>query len=356
MLDNTEINKLKSKLEKLNPKLEKLSKQLQSPDLTKNREKYVEVSQEFSDLNDRKNLTEKLLKLDKQFKENEELLLSEADSEMKSYIEGENSEIQKNLSEFQKNLEEIENPDHPVDKGNAIIEIRAGAGGEEAALFAQELFRAYIKYAKNKSFRAEIASTSYSSVGGFKEAVFFVEGEFAYKTFKYEGGVHRVQRVPETESSGRIHTSTVSVVVLPETPKVKVNINQQDLRIDVYRASGPGGQSVNTTDSAVRIVHEPTGITVTCQDQKSQHKNKDKAMKILQAKLQEIARQEQEEKLSETRQSAIKNGDRSDKIRTYNFPQSRITDHRIKQSWHNIDEVMEGNFDEITDQLQKELS
>lgn len=250
-------------------------------------------------------------------------------------------------------LQEALIPKDPNDEKDCIIEIRAGAGGDEASLFAAELYKAYLKFAENRSFKAELISESPSEVGGYKEVVFGVRGLNAYKTFHLEAGVHRVQRVPATESQGRIHTSTITVAVLPEAEENDIVINQNDLRIDVYRSGGHGGQSVNTTDSAVRITHMPTGLVVAIQDEKSQTKNKEKAMGVLRSRLLQLKIEEEQAKLSDARKKLIGSGDRSEKIRTYNFPQDRITDHRIGYSRSNIPGAMAGQLDDLIDELQK---
>lgn len=324
---------------------------LQSNEVLKNADKYRSTSKKYTEIKEVESILAELVNAQKQLADNRELETSESDAELLGMLKLEQEELAAKVLQLVDKYEELVIAKDPLDDGNAIIEIRAGAGGEEAALFAQQLYRAYGKFAEANGFKPELANLSYSSTGGFKEVIFFIQGNGAYKFFKYESGVHRVQRVPVTESSGRIHTSTASVVVLPESPDIEVDIKDEDLRIDVYRAGGPGGQSVNTTDSAVRIVHIPSGIVVTCQDEKSQLKNKAKALKILQAKLYDIAKKEAEAKMGALRQSAIRGGDRSAKIRTYNFPQSRITDHRIHKSWHNLTEVMEGNFSEIVHDL-----
>jgi peptide chain release factor 1 len=242
-------------------------------------------------------------------------------------------------------------PKDPQDEKNAIMEIRAGTGGEEAALFVGDLFRMYSKYVERQGWKKEMLGSNPTELGGFKEVIFAISGSYVYSRLKYENGVHRVQRVPVTETGGRIHTSAASVVVLPEVEEFDIDIDPKDLRIDVYRSSGPGGQSVNTTDSAVRITHIPTGIIVTCQDEKSQHKNKSKAMKVLRARLYDMKRKEEEARVAASRKSIIGSGDRSMKIRTFNFPQGRVTDHRIHLTLYRLQEILDGELDEIIKQL-----
>lgn len=345
---------LQEKLTNTISSLDSLSKQLAEPNTVKDHVLYAKVSREYSELKEKKQVLEGLIEAKDQISEAEELSEVTDSPEMKDLAEAEVAELEERIKKLEAKLLELEIEKDPLDEGSCIMEIRAGAGGEESALFASELFRAYSRFAEEKGLRIELASSSESDTGGFKEIIFFINGADAYGTLKFESGVHRVQRVPATESSGRIHTSAVSVVVLPDIPETEVEIDESDLRIDYYRSSGPGGQSVNTTDSAVRIVHEPTGIVVTCQDEKSQHKNKAKALKILQAKLFEKAQAESANEIGQIRKQAIKTGDRSAKIRTYNFPQSRVTDHRIKQSWHNLESVMQGDFGEIVEALRQE--
>lgn len=340
------------KLTATSSQYDELAKQLADPETTKDHRLYARVSKEFAQVEEKKQVLEQLIELTSQISQAQELVDS-GEGEMSDLASSELEELTPRLERLEQNLLELEIEKDPHDDGDCIMEIRAGAGGDESALFAQELYRAYMRFAENNGYRIEIASSSESDTGGYKEIIFFVYGDEAYGTLKFESGVHRVQRVPVTESSGRVHTSAVSVVVLPDIPETEIEIDPGELRIDYYRSSGPGGQSVNTTDSAVRIVHEPTGIVVTCQDEKSQHKNKAKAMKILQAKLYELAEQENADEIGEIRKQAIKTGDRSAKIRTYNFPQSRVTDHRIKQSWHNLEQVIEGDFADIIASLKK---
>jgi peptide chain release factor 1 len=278
-------------------------------------------------------------------------LLLESDEEMRELAKAELQTLKERLAGLEEELKILLLPKDPRDEKNIFLEIRAGTGGEEAALFAAALFRMYSKFAEKKRWRVEVMSENPTGLGGFKEIIALVEGKGVYSVLKYESGVHRVQRVPVTEASGRIHTSAVTVAMLPEADEVEVEINPNDLRIDVYRSSGPGGQSVNTTDSAVRVTHIPTGMVVTCQDEKSQHKNKAKALKVLRARLLDKLMEEQRSEISEQRKSQVGSGDRSERVRTYNFPQNRMTDHRINLTLYRLDSVMEGDLDEMTNAL-----
>jgi peptide chain release factor 1 len=269
----------------------------------------------------------------------------------KELVQSEIEEQQANLERLEKQLAEALIPKDPNDDRDVIVEIRAGAGGDEAGLFAASLYRMYTRYAENKKWKVEELSANESGIGGYKEVIFSVKGKGAYARLKYEGGVHRVQRVPVTESSGRIHTSTVGVLVLPEAEEVDVEIDPNDLRIDVYRSSGPGGQSVNTTDSAVRIKHIPTGVEVACQDEKSQLQNKDKALRILRSRLLQLKIEEQQKEQAEARRSQVRSADRSERIRTYNFAENRVTDHRIGYTVHRLAEILEGDLDDLIDAL-----
>ena len=279
------------------------------------------------------------------------LLEEEKDPELRQMAQSELDELEEKREQLEKQLKILLHPKDPNDEKNVILEIRAGTGGEEAALFAADLFRMYARYAEGQGWKTEVLSASQTDMGGFKEVIFLICGKGAYSRLKYESGVHRVQRIPVTESGGRIHTSAATVAVLPEAEEVDVEIDPDDLRIDVFCSSGHGGQSVNTTQSAVRITHLPTGIVVSMQDEKSQHKNKEKAMKVLRSRLLDRAQKEQQEKLASTRRSMVGSGDRSERIRTYNFPQNRVTDHRIGLTLHRLDTVMEGDLDEIVDAL-----
>lgn len=278
-------------------------------------------------------------------------LLLESDEEMRELAKAELQTLKERLAGLEEELKILLLPKDPRDEKNIFLEIRAGTGGEEAALFAAALFRMYSKFAEKKRWRVEVMSENPTGLGGFKEIIALMEGKGVFSVLKHESGVHRVQRVPVTEASGRIHTSAVTVAVLPEADEVEVEINPNDLRIDVYRSSGPGGQSVNTTDSAVRVTHIPTGMVVTCQDEKSQHKNKAKALKVLRARLLDKLMEEQRSEISEQRKSQVGSGDRSERVRTYNFPQNRMTDHRINLTLYRLDSVMEGDLDEMTNAL-----
>ncbi len=284
--------------------------------------------------------------------EGEEIIADpDMDKEMKELAEEEIKDAKDRIEELSKELKILLLPKDPNDDKSVIVEIRGGAGGDEAALFAGDLFRMFTMYAESNRWKTEILSSNPTDIGGYKEISFSIEGQGAYSKLKFESGVHRVQRIPSTESGGRIHTSTVTVAVLPEVEEVEVDINANDLRIDVFRAGGPGGQCVNTTDSAVRITHLPTGLVVSCQDEKSQHKNKDKAMKILRSRLYDLVQQEQHDKIASERKSQVGTGDRSERIRTYNFPQGRVTDHRIGLTLHKLDAILNGDMEELISAL-----
>ena len=279
------------------------------------------------------------------------MLEEESDEEMRELAKEELSDSRKRVEELEQELKILLLPKDPNDDKNVIVEIRAGAGGDEAALFASELYRMYVRFAERNRWKTELVSVSENGIGGFKEVVFMITGQGAYSKMKYESGVHRVQRVPETESGGRIHTSTMTVAIMPEVDDVEVQIDPKDYKFDVFRASGNGGQCVNTTDSAVRLTHFPSGIVISCQDEKSQLKNKDKALKILRARLYDLEQQKQHDEMAELRKSQVGTGDRSEKIRTYNFPQGRVTEHRIKLTLYKIDSIMDGDLYEIIDSL-----
>ncbi|RME57698.1 MAG: peptide chain release factor 1 [Candidatus Dadabacteria bacterium] len=341
------LDKLKSIEEKYN----ELGRELSLPETAKDQQKMALLAKEHKELGEIVSAYNKLKELLESLEETVELIQTEKDDELKELAKEEKQKLEEEIEELEQSIQLMLLPKDPNDERNVILEIRAGVGGEEAALFAAELLRMYIRFAESQGWKAEVMSSHESATGGFKEAIVMISGKGAYSRLKYESGVHRVQRVPETESQGRIHTSAVTVAVLPEAEDVEVELNEKDLKIDVFRASGPGGQSVNTTDSAVRITHIPTGIVVSMQDEKSQFKNKDKALKVLKARLLEKQRREQQEQIQAERRSQVGTGERSEKIRTYNFPQSRVTDHRIGLSLHNLEEILNGNLNQLINPL-----
>ncbi|MDP4133504.1 MAG: peptide chain release factor 1 [Bacillota bacterium] len=339
------------KLAFIEGRYEELTKSISDADIIADQEKWRKLCKEHSDITP---IVEKYREY-KKYKEmiNESLLILE-DSESKDLHElaqADLDEARNKVTACEDDLKILLLPKDPNDDKNVIMEIRGGAGGDEAALFAADLFRMYSMYAETKRWKIEILNLNETGIGGIKEISFSIEGQGAFSRLKYESGVHRVQRVPDTESQGRIHTSTVTVAVLPEVEEVEVEINPNDLRIDVFRAGGPGGQCVNTTDSAVRITHLPTGLVVSCQDEKSQHKNKDKGMKILRSRLYDLMQGQQHDKVASERKSQVGTGDRSERIRTYNFPQGRVSDHRIGLTTHRLEAILNGDLDEVIDAL-----
>ncbi|MGZ3495406.1 MAG: peptide chain release factor 1 [Thermodesulfobacteriota bacterium] len=335
------------KLEEVEHRYETLSHLLGQPELITKQEEYQKAAREYAELGKVVDLYRRLRRLEEEIKGSQHLLDNEEDEEMKRLAREEVNQLTQERERVKEELKMALLPKDPNDEKNILLEIRAGTGGEEAGLFAGDLFRMYSKYAEKQGWRMEILSRHYTGVGGFKEIIALIEGKGVYSRLKFESGVHRVQRVPVTESQGRIHTSTVTVAILPEAEEVDVQIDPNELRIDIFRSSGPGGQSVNTTDSAVRITHLPTGIVVSCQDEKSQHKNKAKGLKILRARLLDKARQEKQLEISEKRRSQVGTGDRSERIRTYNFPQGRVTDHRIGLTLYRLEYILGGDLDDI---------
>lgn len=338
------------KLEEIERQYETLTHLLGQPELILKQEEFQKKAKEYAELGKVVDLYRKLKKVEEEIRGSQRLL-DEEDEEMKRLAKEELHRLSQEKERVEGELRMALLPKDPNDEKNILLEIRAGTGGEEAGLFASDLFRMYSKFAEKKGWRMEILSRHYTGVGGFKEIIALIEGKGVYSQLKFESGVHRVQRIPLTESQGRIHTSTVTVAILPEAEEIDIQIDPNDLRIDIFRSSGPGGQSVNTTDSAVRITHLPTGIVVSCQDEKSQHKNKAKALKILRARLMDKAQQEKQMEISERRRNQVGSGERSERIRTYNFPQGRVTDHRIGLTLYRLESILEGELDEIINAL-----
>lgn len=336
-------------------KYQELDAKLSDPEIISDHEKVSKVAKEQAGLKKSYDLIMEIEKIDENISGNKELIASDASSELAKMAQEELTELQEKKDVLENELFIELNPADPNDKKSIIVEIRAGAGGDEGALFTAELFRMYLRFAEKMNWKTEILNSNENGIGGYKEIIFSIDGNGAYGHLKYEAGTHRVQRVPETEKQGRVHTSTSTVMVFPEAEEVDVKIEPQDIRIDTFCSSGPGGQCVNTTYSAIRITHLPTGLVVSCQDQKSQHQNKDKAMQVLRSRLLAKIEEEKSAKESKERIEQVGKGDRSDKIRTYNFPQSRITDHRANKSWHNIDEIMDGGIEEMIEEIKKNI-
>jgi peptide chain release factor 1 len=344
------IKKMFDKLTGVEERFIDIEKHLADPEVVQDRNAYQKFVREHAELNKIVTVYRKYKQTLKDLEESQELL-KDADPEIKGLARDEITTLSLEKEKIEGELKALLLPKDPNDEKNVIVEIRAGTGGEEAALFAGDLFKMYSRYAENRNWKVEIITHHPTGVGGLKEIIAMIQGHGAYSVFKYESGIHRVQRVPATETQGRIHTSAVTVAVLPEAEEVDIEIDPSELKVDVYRSTGPGGQSVNTTDSAVRITHLPTGLVVTCQDEKSQLKNKAKAMKVLRARLLDQMIFEQNEKRSEERRSQVGTGDRSGRIRTYNFPQSRVTDHRINLTLYKLDSILQGNIDELIENL-----
>lgn len=338
-------------LKSLEDRYEKLNELLSDPEIGSNPDKLREYSKEQSGLTDAVTAYRKYKVVTSELEDAKEMLEMESDSDMVDMVKMEIEELNERKEQLEEEIKILLIPKDPNDDKNVIVEIRAAAGGDEAALFAGDLYRMYARYAESHGWKTEVIESHTTGVGGYKEITFIINGTGAYSHLKFENGAHRVQRVPETESGGRIHTSTATVAVLAEAEDVEVDLKESDIRVDRFASSGPGGQSVNTTMSAVRLTHEPTGIIVSCQDEKSQIKNKEKAMKVLRARLYDMYQQEAQDEYDETRKSAVGTGDRSERIRTYNFPQNRITDHRISLTIQKLDQILEGKLDEFVDAL-----
>lgn len=339
------------RLQSLEDRYERLNELLSDPDVLNDSKKLRELSKEQSDLTDSVQAYREYKDIVNQYKDAKSMFDEKLDDEMYEMVKMEISELEDKKEEIEKRLRLLLLPKDPNDDKNVIMEIRGAAGGDEAALFAGDLYKMYSRYAEARGWKTEVIEANYTELGGYKEIIFMITGAGAFSKLKYENGAHRVQRIPTTESGGRIHTSTATVAVLPEAEEVEIDIHEKDIRVDTFCSSGAGGQSVNTTASAVRIVHIPTNTVVTCQDEKSQHKNKDKAMKVLRARIYDKMQQEQQAEYAENRKSAVGTGDRSERIRTYNFPQSRVTDHRIGLTLQKLDQILQGKIDEIIDAL-----
>jgi peptide chain release factor 1 len=339
------------RLQAVEDRYERLNELLSDPEIVNDPKKLKEYSKEQSGIQETVNVYREYKEFREQLQEAKSMLEEKLDADMREMVKQEISELEESMEELEAKLKVLLLPKDPNDDKNVIMEIRGAAGGDEAALFAGSLYRMYSRYAEVQGWKTEVIESNATGLGGYKEIIFMINGQGAYSKLKFENGAHRVQRVPETESGGRIHTSTATVVVLPEAEEVEVEIHDKDIRFDAFASSGAGGQSVNTTMSAVRLTHIPTGIVVSCQDEKSQHKNKDKAMKVLRARVYDKFQQEAQAEYDQNRKSAVGTGDRSERIRTYNFPQNRVTDHRIGLTIQKLDQVMEGKLDEVLDAL-----
>ena len=345
------MSTLHEKLARVADRFDELDRLMADPDIVADYGRLNELAQERSELEELVETFRRFQRIEQQIEENKVMIEDDSDPDMQELAEMELEQLQSDYAQLEAQLKTLLLPKDPNDDKNVIVEVRAGTGGEEAALFGGELYRMYDRWAESHGYKTELLSASESDMGGFKEVIFAVKGKGAYSRLKYESGVHRVQRVPVTESQGRIHTSAASVAVLPEVDDFEIEVKDNEIRIDIFRSSGPGGQSVNTTDSAVRITHLPTGIVISCQDEKSQLQNKLKAMRILRSRLYDLEEQRRAEEAGATRRKQIGSGDRSEKIRTYNFPQSRVTDHRINKTVYRLDAIMNGDLDEFIEEL-----
>lgn len=339
------------KLEEVEDRYDELNSRLADPELADNPQRYQKLAKEHAELEEVVEKYEAYREVEDELESMEELR-GDDDPDVREMARQETRQLEKKLERLEHQLKDLLIPEDPLDEKDILLEIRAGTGGDEAALFAADLFRMYDRYAESRGWDVDIVETSHSNQGGFKEIIALIEGDDVYSRLKHEAGVHRVQRVPETESSGRIHTSAVTVAVMPEAEDVEVTIDPGDLNIDTYRSGGPGGQHANMTDSAVRITHEPSGVVVSCQDEASQHKNRAKAMRVLKARLLEQKREKQRQKREANRRQQVGSGDRSERIRTYNFPQNRVTDHRIDLTTHQLEKILDGDVDQMIDPLQ----
>jgi len=339
------------KLEEIKKRFEEITNLLESEEVISDREKIISLSKERGELKDIVAAYNEFNKLERRRLEAENIIEMEKDEELKALAHTELSDVEKEIAEKEKEIKNLLTPKDVRDNKNIIIEIRAGAGGEEAALFVKDLFEMYTRYVNAKGWKKEIINTHPTAMGGFKEIIFMVKGKGLFSKLRYESGVHRVQRVPVTESGGRLHTSTATVAVLPEAENLDIDIDSKDLKIDIFHSSGPGGQNVNKLSTAIRITHLPTGMVVTCQDERSQHKNREKAMRVLRSRLLDVRSREEEKKIADKRKIQVGTGDRSERIRTYNFPQNRVTDHRINLSLYRLESILNGDLDEIIDKL-----
>lgn len=346
-----DLQKMIEKLEEIKKRFDEITKLLESEEVMKDKEKLISLSKERSEFKDIVTAYSELRKLEKRRIEAQHIIKMDKDEELKEIARVEREEVEEEIKKKEKDIRNLLSPKDALDDKNIIVEIRAGAGGEEAALFVKDLFEMYTKFANSKTYKIDVLSSHPTGIGGFKEVIFMISGKGAFSKLKHESGVHRVQRVPITESGGRIHTSTATVAVLPEAEEVDIDIDPKELKIDVFHSSGPGGQNVNKLATAIRITHLPSGMVVTCQDERSQHKNREKAMKVLRSRLLDIKKQEEEKRIAEKRRNQVGTGDRSERIRTYNFSQNRVTDHRIGLSLYKLEAILNGNLNEIIEKL-----